>query len=205
MSFHLRALVLLLLPQLLLPAQTAPTKRELYLLMPEPHALRSSHSRVLEGAKRTVLTPAYEIGDASGVHLYDKDEFARLGISVETFTERAVAAAEARLAKIMPEFIKDETGKTRYAVYRGESPLIATLLVAPSLAKLVSKVFGGEVWAVTPDRHSLYLFPAKPELLAEFADDLRHRFESDPLATSCEVFVVEAGKAPRAIGTYGEN
>jgi hypothetical protein len=198
-----RLLCLVLLP-IVVVAQTPTKKLDAYVLMPEVAALKNVNSRPLAGAQKTVISPARETAEAPGVKLYAPEEFAKLGISLETFTERAKAAADARLASVAPEFVKDESGKTRYAVYRGESSLIASLIVAPSLGKSFARLFGGEMWAVLPDRHSLYLFPAKPELLAEFTDDLLRRFNTDPYAASCEVFLVKPGEPLHAIGTFND-
>jgi hypothetical protein len=199
----MRRFLLAFFPLLCL-AQPASKKLDAYLLMPEPAALKNVHSRPLGGAARTVLSPAHEVAEAPGVKLYSKEEFARLGISVETFTARAKARAEVRLGQMQPEFIKDDAGKTRYAVYRSDSSLIATLVMAPSLAKNAATLFGSEVWAVLPDRHSLYLFPASPELLAEFTEDLKRRYDSDPYAASCEVFLLKPGEEPKVVATFGD-
>ncbi len=186
-------------------AQTpTPAKLETYILLPEPAALRTELSRPLGEGRKTVVTPVHEIVGGEGMKRYTKEEFEHLGISLSTFTERACASADARLKNIQPEFIKDDTGKTRYAVYRGDSPLIATLIMAPSLATLFSKTFGGDVWAILPDRHSLYIFPAKPELVAEFTDDLRQRYDNDPFAASCELFLIKKGEMPKALAAIGE-
>ena len=201
-----RFVCLVLLGVAVLPAraQTVRKKLEAYVLLPEPSALRTELSRAPAGAHRTVLSPAHETTEAPGVKIYSKQEFARLGISLDTFTERAVAAAEARLKELQPDFIKDGSGKTRYAVYRGDSPLIASLLVAPSFGKVLAKLFEGELWAVVPDRHSLYLFPAKPEMLAEFTDDLQERYKTDPYAASCEVFRIKLGEPIKVVATFGD-
>ena len=198
-----RLLCLLLAPLMLL-AQTPAKKLEAYVLMPEPSALRNANSRAPSGAHKTVFSPASESREARGVKVYTPEEFSQLGVGLDTFTERAKAAAEARLATVQAEFIKDESGKTRYAVYRGESPLIASLIIAPSLGKIYTRLFGGDVWAVLPDRHSLYLFPAKPEMLAEFAEDLEQRYKNDPYAASCEVFLVKPGEAPKVVASFTE-
>ena len=198
----LARLLCLVLAPVMLAAQTPAKKLESYILMPEPSALRSSNSRAPAGAQKTVLSPAAEVRDPIGVKVYTAEEFSKLGVGIDTFTERAKAAAEARLATVQAEFIKDESGKTRYAVYRGDSPLIASLIVAPSLGKIYTKLFGGDVWAVLPDRHSLYLFPASPELLVEFTADLEQRYKNDPYAASCEVFLVKPGEAPRVIAAF---
>lgn len=186
------------------PAQVAKKRLEPYLLMPEPAALRTDLSQIPPGSHHTVLSPAHETAGAPGVKIYSKEEFARLGIGLDAFIERAKASAEARLKELEPDFVKDETGKTRYAVYRGDSPLIASLLAAPSLGKGLNKLFEGDLWALAPDRHSLFIFPAKPELLAEFSDDLYERYKTDPYAASCEVFLLKPGEAPKVVATFGE-
>jgi hypothetical protein len=131
-------------------------------------------------------------------------ELLAIGISPETFAKRARTVADRLLQELKPEWIRDDQGQIIYAVYRGDSPLFATLIIAPSLGKQASALLGGEVWAVLPDRHSLYLFPANPELLAEFTDDLKLRFDSDPYAASCEVFLLKPGEAPKVIATFGD-
>ncbi len=186
------------------PAQVAKKRLDPYLLMPEPSALRTDISQIPSGAHHTVLSPAHEIAGAPGVKIYSKEEFARLGIGLDAFIERAKASADARLKELEPDFVKDVTGKTRYAVYRGDSPLIASLLAAPSLGRSLNKLFEGDLWAVAPDRHSLFIFPAKEEMLAEFADDLYERYKTDPYAASCEVFLLKPGEAPKVVATFGE-
>lgn len=179
-------------------------KLEAFVALPEPHVLRAKHSVMPKGAKRTVFTPARQIADRPGVAVYDEEDFKKLGISPESFLERAGVAADARLAAMQPEFIKDESGKSRYAVFRGESPLIAGLIVAPSLAKSFTKLFGEELWAVLPDRNSLYIFPGRPELLAEFTEDLAERYEMSAYAASCEVFRIRLGQMPEVVGSFAD-
>ena len=178
-------------------------KLESLLLMPEPKVLRGPYSTTLFNAQRTVFTCYREAAGAlNGVEAYTADTFKKLGISVESFATRAKAAADKRLLLLRPELIKGEDGKIAYAVYRGDSPLYATLLVAPSLPKIFAELFGPEIWVVTPDRHSLYVFPAKAELLQDFTADLAERYTSDPFATSCEIFSVKAGAEPQVVASY---
>lgn len=199
---------LLLLSIQLLPAQQPAEperKLETLLLMPEPRAMRSALSTVPKGAQQTVLTPYRESAtSASGVEAYHQQSFAKLGLSVDTFAQRAKAAADKRLLQLRPELIKGEDGKVAYAVYRGESPLFATLLVAPSLPKVFEQLFGKEIWVAMPDRHALYVFPAQPDFVSTFTADLGERYASDPYAASCEIFSVKAGGEPEVVATFGE-
>lgn len=182
------------------PAVAAP-KAEAYLLLPEPRVMGSSISRTFANAQHTVITPARQGADGK-LHVNSREEFAKLGLSWETFFERAQAAADRRLADIQPELKKDESGRVLYAVYRSDEPSIACLLIAPSLGAIFKNILGEEVWLVAPDRNSLFVFPARNEAIEEFADDLRERFEENPFAVSDEIFAVKEGVAPRAIGSF---
>ncbi|MFO1486009.1 MAG: hypothetical protein U1F71_21790 [Verrucomicrobiaceae bacterium] len=200
------ALCLLLLASGALHAQQAaetPRKLETLLLMPEPKAMRTAFSVIPDGAKQTVLTPYRESPTSSnGVEPYGQESFAKLGLSAETFAQRAKIAADKRLLQLKPELVKGDDGKIAYAVYRGESPLFATLLVAPSLPAIFEELFGKEIWAAMPDRHALYIFPAKQELLHDFADDLADRYTSEAFAASCEVFSLKAGQEPKVVASF---
>lgn len=180
-------------------------KLETFVMLPEPKVMRTDRSRFLPDAKKTVISPARETGESPGVKTYTADEFLKLGISVDTFLERARTAADRHLASLTPDYVKDDAGRLRYAVFRGESPLIASLLIAPSLGSFFQKTFGGDAWALLPDRNSLYLFPARPDALAEFTIDLRDRYDSNPYAASPEIFLLKAdGTLPKVVGTFAD-
>ncbi|HEY1049047.1 MAG TPA: hypothetical protein VGE39_04805 [Prosthecobacter sp.] len=185
----------------------APAERRLetLLLMPEPKAMRTAYSVVPAGAQQTVLTPYRESAvSPNGIEPYTQESFSKLGLGVETFAQRAKLAADKRLLQLRPELIKGEDGKIAYAVYRGESSLFPTLLIAPSLPGIFGELFGKEIWAAMPDRHSLYIFPANPDLLAAFAPDLADRYTTEPYAASCEIFSLKAGEEPKVVASFVE-
>ena len=178
--------------------------RETLLLLPEPRALRTSISLPIEGAARTVWTPAKQNDLPGGVETYSKEAFARLGFSAETFVERARAAADKRLAKLTPEYVRNEDDQIAYAVYRDESGMMATLLSAPSLGRIFGKIFGDGVWVAIPDRYALYVFPANEEAVAGFVPDLRERYNRAAFAASPELFELRNdGGPPKVIGSFG--
>jgi hypothetical protein len=185
----------------LLPAQTAEHRLETMLILPEPKVLRKPLSFQPAGAELTVFTPAKELPDLPGIMAYPETEFKKFGLSVATFTEHAGKAADKRLATLKPDLIKGPDGQVQYAVYRDDSPLIASLIVAPALPGLFEKLFGSEIWVAIPDRHSLFIFPAKPEAIAEFTADLASRFRTDPRAASPEIFSLKKDAPPRVIGS----
>jgi hypothetical protein len=193
---------LLLLAANALHAQTE-RKLETLLLMPEPKAMRTVFSIVPAGAKQTVLTPYRESAvSPSGIEPYSQASFTKLGLSVETFAARAKTAADKRLAQMQPELKKGEDGRIAYAVYRGESSLFPTLLIAPSLPKIFEELFGKEIWVAMPDRHALYVFPARSDILQEFTADLAERYTTDAFAASCEVFSLKAGEEPKVVASF---
>lgn len=187
---------------LLAMALQAADRSSPYLLLPEPRAMRSSTSRELGTAQRTVFTPARLTADGA-VKTYPSAEFAKLGIGVDSFIERAQKAADARLATLQPELKKDDHGHVAYAVYRSDEPSIASLIVAPALSQIFKKIFGEEIWLVAPDRHSLFVFPAKAEVVSEYADDLRERFEGTAYGASEEIFSRKSGESSfRVVGSF---
>ena len=185
-------------------AQQSKATRELLLLLPEPISLRTSISQPIEGAARTVLTPARQTDFPGGAETYSSDEFSKLGFSAATFVERARAAADKRLARLQPEYIRADDGAIQYAVYRDDSGLMATLLSAPSLGRIFQKIFGDKIWVAIPDRYALYVFPAKEEALKEFVPDLVDRYNNNPYAASPELFELSKDESvPRVIAAFG--
>lgn len=189
------------------PAEPVKPERRLetLLLMPEPKAMRTAYSIVPAGAQQTVLTPYRESAvSPNGIEPYSRESFSKLGLGVETFAQRAKLAADKRLLQLRPELIKGEDGKIAYAVYRGESSLFPTLLIAPSLPGIFAELFGKEIWVAMPDRHSLYVFPASPDLVQAFAPDLAERYGTDPYAASSEIFSLKAGQEPQVVASFME-
>lgn len=189
-------------PPVAAPTPTPPpAKAEAYLLLPEPKEMRAAHSASLGGARLTVFNPVRL--QAGKLEAYTKADFTKLGISPATFADRARQAADRLLASLQPEFIKDDAGRVRYAVYRGDGEIYACLLTAPSLGKVFQNIFGKEIWVATPDRHSLYVFPPNPAIVDDFAGDLEDRFETNAFAASEEVFIIQAETGEmRAVGTF---
>ncbi len=178
-------------------------KPELFLMLPEPRAMGSDTSKNHAGSKTTVFTPARENDNGHGIRPYTAAEFAKLGISWETFLERAQATADKRLAAMQPEWKKDEAGQVLYAVFHSDDPGMAAILLAPSLAHIFKKVFPDGVWLAAPNRNTLYVFPAKPELVESFAENLKAMFDENPFAASDEIFALKDGGDPlRVVASF---
>lgn len=188
------------------PAAVSPApKPETFLLLPEPRLMRSPRSLTPAGATQTVLSPAKESPDSPFITTYSPQEFQTIGISPETFAERAAAAADRLLKDLKPDWVRDDQGRILYAVFRGDRPIFACLLSAPSLPVLFEAAFGPEIWVAAPDRNALYVFPAKAAVLGEFAADLEQRYETDPYAATCEIFAWKKGDTqPRVVGTFAD-
>ncbi len=178
-------------------------KPELFLMLPEPRAMGSDLSKNHAGSKNTVFTPARQTDDGHGIRAYTTAEFAKLGISWETFLERAQAAADTRLATMQPEWKKDDAGNVLYAVFHSDDHGMATILLAPSLAHIFQKIFPDGVWLAAPNRNTLYVFPAKPALVESFAENLKALFDENPFAASDEIFALkDGGDALRVVASF---
>jgi hypothetical protein len=177
---------------------------ETILMLPEPRVLGTALSVTPKGAVKTVLTPARELAERPGIETYSKEQFKKLGLSVETFAARSKAAADKLLVSFKPEMARDENGKVIYALYRSERAVVASLLMAPSLPKVFEEMFGKEIWVVMPNRYSMFVFPAQPEVLKDFAEELAERYKNDAYAASGEIFALKAGEEPRVVGSFDE-
>lgn len=186
-------------------AQESAAKLETFLLLPEPRAMRTARSVVPAGADKTVLSPARETAQSPFIEAYSEAAFKAIGISPETFAERAGSVADRLLKDLQPDWVRDEEGRVLYAVFRGERPIYASLLAAPSLPRLFEEAFGPEIWLAAPDRRALYVFPAKADVLTDFTADLLERYETDPYAASCEIFSWKRGqRQPVVVGSFGD-
>ncbi len=184
-------------------APATPAKAEPFLLLPEPKEMRTSQSATLGGARLTVFTPVRRPAGKAGLEPYTKAEFAKLGISPDSFAEKARLAADRLLATVQPELKKDAAGHVIYAVYRGDDPIYASLLAAPSIAKVFENIFGKEVWLAAPDRNALYVFPPNAAVVNDFAADLQDRFESNAFSASEEIFSLKADSGElHAVATF---
>lgn len=180
-------------------------KAEVFLLLPEPLAMRTPRSLKPPGATQTVFSPAKEVSTSPLIATYSAAEFAAIGISPETFADRARSVADALLRNLQPDWVRGDDGQVAYAVFRGDRPIYASLVVAPSLPKLFEAAFGPEIWVVAPDRNALYVFPAKAEALSDFAGDLQARYAGDPYAASSEIFSWKKGqRQPQVVGTFAD-
>jgi len=184
------------------PTVARALKPEMYLLQVEPRVMGTSISKPLGESQRTVFTPSREVGGEQRMASYTVEDFNKLGISWESFVERARKAADKKLATLKPEIIKDAAGKVLYAVYRGDEPIYASLIVAPSLAKIFEAQFGKEIWLAAPDRNALYVFPAKPEVVVNFSADLEERYESNAYAASEEIFSLNEKGELKAVAQF---
>jgi hypothetical protein len=193
------------------PAKPAPKaipvpaerKLEPFLLLPMPKIVGTSHSKAMGGSVTTVFGPAREIAQSPYIELYSDSEFAKLGISADDFEKKAREAAERLITAYPPELIKDESGRVRYGVYRGERQIFACLMMAPSLGKVFENVFGKEIIVAMPDRNALYVFPPNPAVVDEFAGDMESRYELGLAAASDEVFMIKAETGEiRALGSF---
>jgi hypothetical protein len=195
------------------PASTATTttaatavperKLEPFLLLPMPKLLGTANAKAVGGSVTTVFCPAREIAAPPYIEVYTDDDFAKLGISIDAFEKKARQAAERLLTVYRPELIKDDAGRVRYGVYRGEKPIFACLMMAPSLGKVFQNVFGKEVIVAMPDRNALYVFPPNTAVVDDFAGDLEFRYESALSAASDEVFIIKADNGEiSALGSF---
>jgi hypothetical protein len=186
--------------------QSAPQPgRFRFLMLPEPRAMESARSVIPPGAQQTVLSPARETDSSPFIAPLSAAEMEAIGISPTSYAEQARRHTDQLLRTLEPEWIRAADGTVLYAVYRGDRPIYASLMIAPSLPRVFEKAIGPEIWVAAPDRNALFIFPANSPHLNDFIPDLLDRYETNPYAASCEIFAWKKGATqPRVIATFAE-
>lgn len=165
----------------------------------EPSTLKAETSRVLPGARSTVLQPAKETRD--GLKLLTKDEFAATGLTWEQFLAKSKTAAAAQLEKLTPTTVKDARGLVVYLKLHGDSPLISSTVLCPELLTKFSASLGNSIVALVPDRFTVYLFPRQSGEFAKHGPEIAELFAKATYPASAEAFEISES-AFKSIGTF---
>ena len=179
-----------------------------YPVLMQPSFEKSASSETAIGAKTTVFTPlkANSTGKkpAGPLEPLSKEEFAKLGIGMDNWLERAGKEMEAVLAQLHPRFEQSGTDeKPAYAVLEWDNPLAPSLIFAPSFADLFRKELGKSLLIAIPDQSHIYVFPGDAVKMSEFLETLQLTFKNSSTSVSNELFLFRKDDIrPRAIGSF---
>ncbi len=162
--------------------------------------MRPDFAFPIPGTKVTVLTPAL-IKDGE-VNYLKKDDAQRLKLDLDSVRRIAATTASAELAALTPEYVRDSHGVALYARLTGESPTVASVVLAPDFAEKFADVLGPDLLVAIPNRSRVYVYPALASKFEQTADLVLRDYELAPYPVSKEVFRITP-QGLRATGSFG--
>jgi len=153
----------------------------------------------IQESERTVLVPAkYVNGEILPLK---RDEAAAPGVNRQEILAQAIPAAEAVLATLKPEYVRDTNKVIEYAILQSDSPLTASAVLAPGFAKLFEETLGPDILIAIPNRNRIFIFPRLSSAYARMTDIIVAEYESSSTPVSRELFTFRNGTLT-ALGRY---
>jgi hypothetical protein len=169
----------------------APTEKgvaeETFCLLIEPKD-GPAVSKVIPGAKSTVLVPGRETG--VGVRYCTAGEFRAMGLSWAAYQRKAEVVADRVFGSLKPEVTRDSKGFARLAVLRGKSHLTASTVLAPKFYATFRASMGDDLVVLIPDRFTIYVFPRPMGEYKEWGKRTLREFAEATYPVSFEVFLL---------------
>jgi len=190
-----------------LPANPAPEEAAWRVTIAAKTALPQV-TQPIPGAKETVFAAVAVSADKNGVPRIlplPKAALAALGLDWAAFSSKTAAAASAALAKLQPEWIRDDHRVIECAILRCEHPEedISIALLAPDFLKRFKPVFGRKILIAIPERNTAYLFPSLASRYPDYAGRILSLYRKSAHPVSRELYELSA-TGLRAVGIYEE-
>lgn len=100
------------------------------------------------------------------------------------------------------ELIRDSKKVVEYAAMTSQSPLTATMILAPDFPlKKFQDIFGPKLLVAVPNRFTVYVFPALASEYRGYSPLVLRAYQDSPFPVSLEVFEISP-QGLRAIGTF---
>lgn len=202
---RLPAILLFLAAGLNLAAQASlpekPDIKSLRVLI-EPRFQAPPVWELLPGAKETgvALGRLDKIGEPVFLR---PEELKLVGTSLTEARKAALPRIEKRLEGLKPRRVLGPDGKSStHCIYHSKDPLTATILLTPKLWKRHNEEYGESMLALVPDRYTVVIVRADPEILEARAGLVLGIFEKSIYPISLEVLQIRE-EGLRVIGNLG--
>lgn len=181
------------------PEMAAAARAKRWVLMPEPTFMRHEIAWQILGAERTVIAPGWVVDDRD-LEFPSRATWETLGATADGVRQAAVADASRVYKTLKPQYTRNKADVVEYGVFRGDHPLVATIVVAPEFARDLEPVFGPRFLAVIPNRFTVFMFPRLAGNHLDYAPMVRDAYQATPYPVSLELFeVAEQGLQAIAI------
>jgi hypothetical protein len=168
-------------------------------LFVEPSFMHYESAWPIVGAERTILVPGRFLNGE--VTPLKRADIASMGITRKDILAQAPAAAAEVLAKLKPQYVRDENQVIQYVLLTSDSPLTATAVLAPGFDKLFTETLGPDVFIAIPNRYKIFVFPRLSSAYQAMSEIVIAEYESSSEPISRELFILRKGELS-AVGLY---
>ena len=156
----------------------------------------------VEGAKRTLLAPAYEW--EYGIRFFTRESWKKQAVSWEVYQQEAIKLADGIAAKVKPEFVRDQRKVVKYAFIQDEDPFLSSVLLSGKLHPILKEKLGENIYVVIPERNTIYFFPVEGDTLNGFGPSIVKKYKNSNTPVSVEVMLFTS-EGFRVVGELSES
>jgi hypothetical protein len=167
----------------------------------EPRFMKAPVTAPIAGAQKSELAAA--ITSEGSLEVLTRAQFDALKVDWEAFTAQAQTNANADLAALKIEYVRDRKKVITYALVRSERGLAASAVLAPKFPALFKDTLGDKLLVAIPNRMTAYIFPRLASAYQEYAPLILEAYRATPFPVSKEVFELSR-EGIKAVGTYEE-
>jgi cytochrome c-type biogenesis protein CcmE len=162
-----------------------------WLLAVEPSFMDHKMRRSIDGSKRTILSISRVVdGEIEPLTREQKKTVHRTFDQIRT---EALKTASATLAKMTPEFFRDQNGVIRHAALESPDPLTASSVLAPEFADTFRTTLGPDLLIAIPTRNQILVFSRQDDAHLRLSETIIGNYLSSNFPVSREIFALENG------------
>jgi hypothetical protein len=168
-------------------------------LLIEPKFMKAPVTAPIAGAQKSELAAA--ITGETGPEVLTREQFAGLKVDWQAFATRAQTNADADLAALKIDYVRDRKKVITYAVIKSARALAASAVLAPGFPALFKDAFGDKLLVAVPNRTTAYIFPRLASAYQEYAPLILEAYHATPYPVTTEVFELSKD-GMKAVGLY---
>lgn len=173
------------------PVPAKPNPKDFRLLL-EPRFQAPPVWELVTGAKETGVAAGI-VGKNGEPRFLRPEELKLAQIDFAAFRRDTMVHIDKLFDDTKPRRVLAKDGKTStHCIYHAKSPLIASIVFSTKLRDRHKQEYGETLLAVAPDRYTLVIMPADPDILEGRSELLASIFDQSVYPISLEVFQIDA-------------
>jgi hypothetical protein len=165
----------------------------------EPRFMHQPVTGAIAGAQKTELAAGTLAADT--LEPLAKADLEKLGSTWEKFAAQARTNAEADLAQLKPEYVRNRKKILEYAALKSTKPIVATAVLAPGFRALFAETLGPDLLVVVPNQNTAFVFPKLASTYRDYAAMVQQAYRDTSHPVSMEVFEI-TDRGMQAVGVY---